>query len=48
MELMSDADMFLQVEESVRGGNSFVRERYYEESDDKQAAYIDANNLYGK
>ena len=47
LEVMSDIDMILEVEENLRGGFSFVRERYMESSENEQLALLDANGLYG-
>ena len=47
LELMSDQDMFLETESGLRGGVSFVRNRYACSSEDEQLLHMDANNLYG-
>ena len=58
IELMSDVNMVLQFEEQIRGGTSFIAERYVEATADELAAldakeditkliYLDLNNLYG-
>jgi hypothetical protein len=50
IELMSDPDMILMCENNIRGGVSFVNERWVESSDNEQDSnllYVDYNNLYG-
>jgi hypothetical protein len=47
IELMSNIDMITKVEQAIRGGNSFVRERYVKTTEEQQLLYVDANNLYG-
>jgi hypothetical protein len=58
LELLSDIDMVLMVEEGIRGGVSMISTRYgeannkymdtYDESKSpKYIQYLDANNLYG-
>lgn len=54
LELMSDIDQILMIEKGIRGGNSFVSQRYAcanleprEGEAYEEIAYIDANNLYG-
>ena len=47
IELMSDADMFTEIEQNIRGGVSCVKTRYSEKTEDKVISLIDANNLYG-
>ena len=42
IELMTDLDMFLDVEGSIRGGVSFVRQRLCKRTEDEQILYIDA------
>lgn len=47
IELMSDADMFIRMEQNIRGGMSFIGCRHAEKTEDKVISLIDANNLYG-
>lgn len=42
IELISDVRMIDEIESSIRGGNSFTRERYVEEGEDEKIVYIDA------
>ena len=58
VELMSDVDMFQFIEKSMRGGISYIANRYGKannrytksynpEESSKHIMYLDANNLYG-
>ena len=49
IELMSDPDMILMCENNIRGGVSFVGERWVaaDPEGNRNLVYIDANNLYG-
>ena len=58
LELISDIDMYLFVEEGMRGGISYIvkifskaNNRYMQSYDDSKRSkcitYLDANNLYG-
>ena len=58
LELLSDVDMLLMVENGIRGGVSTITKRYAEannsymktydsNSPNKYISYLDANNLYG-
>ena len=58
LELMTDIDMFQFVEKGLRGGISYIANRYgqgsnkymtnYDEKGpSKYIIYLDANNLYG-
>ena len=58
LELISDVDMFLFIEKGMRGGISYIANRYGKannkymknnnpEEASKYIAYLDANNLYG-
>lgn len=42
VELISNKQIIADVEASIRGGNSFCRERYLESTDKEQIIYIDA------
>ena len=57
-ELLTDANMFLMVEEGIRGGmchavhryakaNNKYMKNYDEEKESSYIQYLDANNLYG-
>ena len=39
--------MINKIENSVRGGMSYVRERYMKTTEDEQLLLLDANGLYG-
>ncbi len=52
--LMSDIEMIHMVKSNIRGGLSFVNNRYFNREEEKKtkgedvsAVYVDANNLYG-
>lgn len=45
--ISSDVDMVIKIENSVRGGMSYVRERYMKTTHDEQLLLLDANGLYG-
>ena len=52
IQLVTDIDQFLFIENGIRGGLSFISQRYAEKTKKKSdfynyLAYIDANNLYG-
>ena len=58
LELMTDVDMFQFIEKGLRGGISYIANRYVEannkymkeynkEKPSKYIRYLDANNLYG-
>jgi len=48
IELLTDIDKILFVERNIRGGLSFISERFVECSEeDEEMIFIDANNLYG-
>jgi hypothetical protein len=50
IELMSNPDMILMCENNIRGGVSFVNERWVDldqEEQDSNLLYVDFNNLYG-
>ena len=42
IDLISESRMIDEIESSIRGGNSFTRERYAESSENEQIIYIDA------
>jgi hypothetical protein len=48
LELLSSPDMVLQVEQSVRGGISYTKERLFEEKPelDEQAIFIDGKHKH--
>lgn len=52
IELISDVDQLMFVENNIRGGLSFIAERHAERGANPRGftdlIYIDANNLYGK
>ena len=47
LELLTCPDMVLFLQQSVRGGVSFVNDRYLKFSKDEKLLYTDAINLYG-
>lgn len=59
LELLSDIDMVLMIEQGIRGGismipnrhgsanNKFMGEKFKKEERSKFIVYLDANNLYG-
>jgi hypothetical protein len=48
LEVMSDLDSILKIEASLRGGISYVKDRYVQCTDEEQLVLVDAVNLYGK
>ncbi len=46
LDLIQDRDMFMTIEQSLRGGLSYVCQRYAEASDTKKLLYLDKNALY--
>lgn len=48
IENIRDIDLFIDIENNIRGGVSFVRERWAQSTEDEKIVYIDANNLYGR
>ena len=47
LELLTDPDMVLFLQQSVRGGVSFVNDRYHKSTGEEKLLYTDAINLYG-
>ena len=43
VDLISDMDMFEEIESNLRGGFAFVKNRYQEAGPDQQLLYLDAN-----
>ena len=42
LDNIQDVDLFLEVEQSIRGGVSFCRERHTKATKDEKILYIDA------
>ena len=47
LQTLQDKDLFLLIENNIRGGISSVMGDRYVKSDEKKILYVDANNLYG-
>uniref|UniRef100_UPI003D0B846D hypothetical protein n=1 Tax=Sulfurimonas sp. TaxID=2022749 RepID=UPI003D0B846D len=48
LELLTDYNMLLFFEKSIRGGiSSIVGDRHFKATDNEKLLYVDANNLYG-
>ena len=48
LQTLQDKDMFLLLENNIRGGiSSVMGDRYIKSDENKKILYIDANNLYG-
>ena len=48
LQTLQDKDMFLLMENNIRGGISFIMgDRYVKPNDNRKTLYFDANNLYG-
>ena len=46
--LVSDVDMFLFLQQGIRGGVSYCSTRLAQSSEEEKLIYVDANNLYGE
>lgn len=47
IELLTDSDMLNFIQNSIRGGMSFINQRHVITNEEESMIYIDANNLYG-
>ena len=47
LEKISDPDKYMFFEQGMRGGVSYINERYSEASKNVKILYLDMNNLYG-
>ena len=48
LQILQDKDVFLTLENNIRGGiSSVMGDRYVKSNENKKILYVDANNLYG-